>query len=74
MIALYAHSMMEVAVNAVGGNHDLSGFAVAEDSDGKADGYQAQCRRCGMTAWVSEDGLIYSLLEELCPGATPSVS
>jgi hypothetical protein len=73
MFALYAPFMLEVAVSAAGGNHDLSGFAAVEGSAGDMEGYQAKCRRCGMTAWVSEDGLIYSLLADICPGTLPSV-
>jgi hypothetical protein len=29
-------------------------------------GYEARCHKCGRTAWVGEDGLMYSLLDSEC--------
>ena len=46
-------SMLEIAVNAAAGGHNLTGFEAVEGPDG---GHQAECRRCGMTAWVGGDG------------------
>ena len=56
-------AMLEIAVNAVGGGHELGGFELTERN-----GFQAECRRCGMTAWVGVDGVMYSLLGDSCGG------
>ena len=61
-------SMLSVAVNAAAAGHNLSGFQPVEDSDGRPDGYQARCELCGMTAWVGENSVHYSLLDDVCPG------
>ena len=58
-------SMLEIAVNATAGGHDLSSFEAVDDSGG---GYQATCQRCGMSAWVGGGGLRYSFLADVCPG------
>ena len=55
-------SMLEIAVNAVAVGHDLTGFERVDATVGLPDGYEAKCRNCGKTAWVGDDGLIYSLL------------
>ena len=57
-------SMLEIAVNAAAAGHDLGGFDPVDDADGRPAGYQARCRGCGRTAWVGENGLTYSLLED----------
>ena len=65
----FAHeSMLSVAVNAAAGGHDMSGFDPVQDADGQPNGHQARCRRCNLTAWVSDQGLQYSLLADVCPG------
>ena len=61
-------SMLEIAVNAAAAGHDLAGFEPVQDGDGRDSGHQAECRRCGQTAFVSKSGLHYSLLDDACPG------
>ena len=61
-------TMLELAVNAAGSGHDLGPFEPVTDSDGNPGGYQAVCRRRGLSAWVGESGLRYSLLDDVCPG------
>ena len=39
----------------------LTGFEAVDDADGNPSGCQARCRRCELTAWVEDSGLIYSL-------------
>lgn len=60
-------SMLEIAVNAASGGHDLSGFGLVEDHDGQPNGYQARCRKCNLTAWVDFSGMMYNLLADECP-------
>jgi hypothetical protein len=62
--------ILELAVNVTSGNHDLGGFEPVDDYDGAPNGYQARCRRCNLTAWVDDSGLVYSLLAYTCPGKT----
>ena len=59
-------AMLEIAVNAAGDGHDLGGFVKVDVSMGMPVGYEARCRRCKRTAWVGEDGLMYSLLGDEC--------
>ena len=59
-------AMLEIAVNAVFGKHDLSGFEAVDAAVGLPKGFEARCRRCGRTAWVGEEGLSYSLLGDSC--------
>lgn len=61
-------AQLEAMVNAALSGHDLTPFTPAEDADGRPHGYQAECRRCGQTVWVGENGLMYSLLDDECPG------
>ena len=62
-------SMLEIAVNAAAAGHDLTGFERVDADVGLPDGYEARCRKCGKTAWVGDDGLMYSLLDaKRCPG------
>jgi hypothetical protein len=49
-------TMLQIAVNAAAGNHDLTAFEPVDDDDGRSNGHQAQCRRCGQSAWVGENG------------------
>jgi hypothetical protein len=58
--------MLEIAVNAAAAGHELGGFEPVDDTDGRANGWQARCRICGMTAWVGLNGLQYSLLGDVC--------
>ena len=75
-------SMLDIAAAAALGRHDLTGFADVEDDetstvghcDGDPNGYQAVCRRCGLSAWVDDSGLAYNLLADVCPGGTSEVS
>jgi hypothetical protein len=60
--------MLEIAVSAVFGKHDLSGFEVVDASVGMPEGFEAWCRRCGRTAWVGIDGVAYNLLGDNCGG------
>jgi hypothetical protein len=64
-------SILEIQVNAALAGHDLGPFDPVESSFEGA-GYQAECRKCGLTAWVGESGLMYSLLGESCPKLTPA--
>ncbi|MFN2137908.1 MAG: hypothetical protein ACK2UK_18280 [Candidatus Promineifilaceae bacterium] len=59
--------MLEIAVEAAFGGHELSGFEKVDAATGLPDGFEAKCRRCGRSAWVGEQGLAYSLLEHVCP-------
>ena len=61
-------SMLQIAVDAAAGGHDLSGFEPVQDADGQPNGFQATCKRCGLTAWVGDNGVQYSLLADVCPG------
>jgi hypothetical protein len=57
-------AILETQVNAALAGHDIGPF---EPVDPEIGGYQAACRRCGKTAWVGGNGLIYSLMAEKCP-------
>ena len=61
-------SMLEIMVDAAYGDHDLGGFEPVDDYNGDPNGYEARCRRCNLTAWVDDSGLMYSLLADTCPG------
>lgn len=56
-------AMVEAMVEAALGGHELG---IWEPVEG---GYQATCRGCGMTSWMGNTGLRYSLLEDVCEGA-----
>ena len=60
-------SMLEIMVDAAFGDHDLASFKPVQDQDGRPNGYQAKCRRCNITAWVDDSGMMYSLLTAMCP-------
>jgi hypothetical protein len=53
-------AMMEAMAEAALGGHELGQWKVVEH------GYQATCQRCGMTTWLGNEGLRYSLLEDSC--------
>ena len=61
-------SMLEVMVNGAGAGHDLASWEPVQDSDGRSNGVQCRCDLCGQTAWVGDNGVIYSLLDDMCPG------
>jgi hypothetical protein len=58
-------AILESQVNAAMQGHDLGPF---EPVDPEIGGYQAACRRCAKTVWVGDNGIMYSLLAERCPG------
>ena len=60
-------SMLEIAVNAAAGGHDLGGFGLVHDHNNNPNGYQARCRKCDLTAWVDFSGTMYNLLADECP-------
>ena len=62
-------AMLEIMVDAAFGDHDLTSFEPVQDHDGDPNGYQASCRLCGLTAWVDDSGMMYSLLAAECPGS-----
>ena len=66
--AAVRESMMSIAAGAALAGHDLGGFEAVDD------GHQAECRRCGMTAWVGDNGLTYSLLDDVCPGGAGTIT
>ena len=45
-----------------------NGSEPVTDHDGRPNGYQARCRRCNLTAWVDDSGMMYNLLAAVCPG------
>jgi hypothetical protein len=53
-------AMMEAMAEAALGGHELGQWEVVEN------GYQATCQRCGMTTWLGNEGLRYSLLADSC--------
>lgn len=55
-------SLMEAAVEAALGGHDLAQWQQVEN------GWQAACKLCQATIWIGENGLRYSLLEDSCSG------
>ncbi len=54
-------ALLEAAVEAVLGGHDLVPWVPTDD------GWQAACKACGQTTWIGHNGLRYSLLAETCP-------
>jgi hypothetical protein len=56
--------ILECQVNAALSGHDLGPFEPVQNQI--ADGWQAKCRRCGQSVWVSRAGPIYSLLDGQC--------
>ncbi len=62
-------SMREHAINAAGSGHDLTGFDLVQDQDGRPNGYEVRCRRCNLSAWVGDLVMMYSLLAAACPWA-----
>jgi hypothetical protein len=58
-------TILEIQVEAHLQGHALEGFVLTEDERG----YEAHCTRCGMSVWVGNNGVFYSLLEDSCPQA-----
>ena len=58
-------AILEIQVNAALAGHDLGPF---EPVEGLTGGYETRCRNCSQSAWVGDSGLIYSLLDDKCPG------
>ncbi len=58
-------SILAIQVDATLSGHDLGLFEPVEVLTG---GYEARCRNCNQSAWVGDSGLMYSLLEDSCPG------
>ena len=59
-------AMLEVAVNAVAGGHDLTGFEMVANANRHESGYQARCRNCDQTVMIDFSGMIYSRLDDVC--------
>ena len=57
-------AILEAQVRAALGGHDIGPFDPVASPAG---GYHSECRKCGQTVWLRDDGLMYSLLEESCP-------
>lgn len=55
-------AILQSQINAVLAGHDIGPFEEVEN------GYQSRCRQCGLTTWVGMQGLIYSLLDDICVG------
>ena len=55
-------AMLQMAVDAAAGGHDM------RPVEGGDSGHKTICRRCGMTVWIGDNGLTYSLLADVCPG------
>jgi hypothetical protein len=62
-------AQLRVMVAATLSGHDLAPFEPIEPN-----GQTAHCRRCEFTVWVSEQGLLYSLLPDPCPAPAQSSS
>lgn len=60
-----AESRLEIMVEAALSGHDLGPFEPVASGSG---GFQARCRHCRRSVWLSERGRVYSLLEERCAG------
>jgi len=58
-------TILEAQVRAALGGHDIGPFYSVTSLAG---GHQSECRKCGQTVWIRDDGLIYSLLGERCAG------
>jgi hypothetical protein len=57
-------NLLEAAVEAALQGHDLASW---EQVDERGLEWQAVCKQCGRSVWVSSRTM-YSLLEEQCPG------
>jgi hypothetical protein len=57
-------AILEVQVNATLSGHDIGPFELVDPRIG---GWQAECRRCGKSVWVGDNGLMYGILAERCP-------
>ena len=58
-------AILEAQEDAALAGHDLGPFE--EVTDRINGGYEAHCRKCDKSVWISNKGLIYSLLGEGCP-------
>lgn len=58
-------AMLEAAIEAALGGHDLAPWEQLDESGNE---YQAHCKLCLKTTWVGSS-LRYSILEDTCPGA-----
>ncbi len=61
----FKETILEAQIEASLGGHDIGTFETVETV---TDGYQAECSLCGATSWVGDNGIRYSLLEDICPG------
>jgi len=59
-------AILEAQVNAALSGHDIGPFE--EVTDRINGGYEAHCRKCDKSVWVSRKGMIYSLLGDACEG------
>ena len=59
-------SILAAQVDGSLAGHDLAGFEPVKNQ--MTDGWQAICRRCGQSVWVSKRGPLYSLLDDQCAG------
>jgi len=57
-------AILEAQVNAALAGHDIGPFEPVDNTT--AGGYEAHCRKCDKSVWVGNQGLIYSLLGEVC--------
>ena len=62
--AILKDSILEAQVEAPLQGHNLGSFKAVDTITG---GYEAGCKFCGLTSWVGDNGLRYSLLEDKCP-------
>jgi len=55
-------ALLEAQTEAALGGHNIGAFEPVTN------GHQATCQHCGMTSWVGQNGLRYSLQEDSCLG------
>jgi hypothetical protein len=60
---------LRIMVEATLSGHDLTPFEPVDPN-----GRMAHCRHCGYTVWVSDQGLLYSLLPDSCPKKSPGLT
>ena len=58
-----AETRIEAMTKAALQGHDIGPFEPVEEDE-----YQSRCRQCGQTVGIRDDGLMYSLLDEVCAG------
>ena len=59
-------SILEIQVNVALDGYGYGPFETVETFSGG--GYESRFRRCILTAWVGESGIMYSLLGDRCQG------